>query len=74
MKSEECLKFNYSGCGGNENNYDSLLKCKDICMPTLKPLDMHGLIEQFKVYKNEKKLEWNAYSGKELVNSQKRRT
>ena len=57
MKSEECLKFNYSGCGRNENNYDSLLKCKDRCMPTLKPLDMHGLIEQFKVYKNEKKLE-----------------
>ncbi len=49
---EECLKFNYSGCGGNENNYDSLLKCKDRCMPTLKPLDMNGWIEQFKVYKN----------------------
>jgi hypothetical protein len=56
VKSEECLKFNYSGCEGNENNFDSLLKCKDRCMPTLKPADMHGLTEQFKVYKmNQKK-------------------
>jgi hypothetical protein len=56
VDSEESSNFDYSSCGGNENNFDSIFNCKDRCMPTLKPADMHGLIEQFKIYKNEKNI------------------
>ena len=26
-----CLHFNYSGCGGNNNNFESFLSCQDSC-------------------------------------------
>ncbi|XP_018021793.1 tissue factor pathway inhibitor 2 [Hyalella azteca] len=29
--SKECHTFSFSRCGGNNNNYGSLLMCKDIC-------------------------------------------
>ncbi len=57
VKKEECLEFNYSGCGGNQNNFESLEACKDRCEPTLKPDDMYGLTEQFRIYKIQKKID-----------------
>ena len=27
----ECLPFEFSGCGGNDNNFDSLAKCQSSC-------------------------------------------
>ncbi|KAK2706809.1 hypothetical protein QYM36_014742 [Artemia franciscana] len=29
--SRQCEEFFYGGCGGNENNFDSLQKCQDTC-------------------------------------------
>lgn len=26
-----CQPFNYQGCGGNENRYDSAKECKEAC-------------------------------------------
>lgn len=31
----ECLPFEFSGCGGNENNFDSLAKCQSSCHPII---------------------------------------
>ncbi|KAK6754683.1 hypothetical protein RB195_013584 [Necator americanus] len=28
-----CLPFKYSGCGGNENNYESSIRCHIKCLP-----------------------------------------
>ena len=28
---EKCLPFNYSGCEGNNNNFESFLYCQDSC-------------------------------------------
>ncbi|XP_069129569.1 uncharacterized protein [Argopecten irradians] len=30
--SEDCLPFNYSGCGGNVNNYETLEQCRSVAM------------------------------------------
>ena len=32
-KAGRCKRFNYGGCFGNENNFDSKLKCNQRCPP-----------------------------------------
>ncbi|ELU09444.1 hypothetical protein CAPTEDRAFT_50637, partial [Capitella teleta] len=32
-KTETCIKFKYSGAGGNENNFDSKADCEQSCGP-----------------------------------------
>ncbi|XP_022241638.1 papilin-like, partial [Limulus polyphemus] len=41
----ECRRFYYSGCGGNENNFNSLLKCQKRCG---KPASTEILSEEFR--------------------------
>ena len=35
----KCHHFNYSGCEGNNNNFDSLLSCEDSCSEASKVKD-----------------------------------
>lgn len=30
-----CVPFEYSGCNGNENNFDSLTQCQSSCHPII---------------------------------------
>lgn len=34
QKSGECEHFSYGGCGGNDNNFDSLEECESNCLPS----------------------------------------
>ena len=31
MRREKCRRFQYGGCEGNENNFETLRECNDIC-------------------------------------------
>ncbi|ESO90116.1 hypothetical protein LOTGIDRAFT_97618, partial [Lottia gigantea] len=31
LNTQSCLPFQYSGCGGNDNNYDSVTTCETTC-------------------------------------------
>ncbi|PIO66636.1 Kunitz/Bovine pancreatic trypsin inhibitor domain protein [Teladorsagia circumcincta] len=33
VKRARCFPFEYSGCGGNANNFPSITECKQKCMP-----------------------------------------
>ncbi|PIO67577.1 Kunitz/Bovine pancreatic trypsin inhibitor domain protein [Teladorsagia circumcincta] len=33
VKRARCFPFEYSGCGGNANNFPSVTECKHECMP-----------------------------------------
>lgn len=32
--SRQCEQFDYSGCGGNDNNFATMLECQDFCRDT----------------------------------------
>lgn len=35
QSDNKCMPFYYSGCGGNDNNYDSENSCAEKCPPTI---------------------------------------
>ena len=38
-EEERCIRFEFTGCGGNENNFETLLECEAVCVDpcTLQP-------------------------------------
>ncbi|XP_077785653.1 kunitz-type serine protease inhibitor spermatin-like [Podarcis muralis] len=32
---DQCLQFNYSGCGGNDNNFETTEACEEACRKTI---------------------------------------
>ncbi|OQV15699.1 putative Uncharacterized protein ZC84.1 [Hypsibius exemplaris] len=67
--TQECRPFNYSGCGGNENNFltkdECLKRClpKDICMQDISTGPCRALIERWAYNKKTHQCEQFDYGG-----------
>lgn len=35
ITTEECEEFNYGGCKGNRNNFETIEECVDKCEPSI---------------------------------------
>ncbi|XP_064485671.1 actinia tenebrosa protease inhibitors-like isoform X2 [Ornithodoros turicata] len=38
LDAQDCVRFFYTGCGGNDNNFDTFEKCSEECIQVRTPL------------------------------------
>ena len=46
--SKQCKEFNYGGCGGNGNNFESEYECRTACTGIIRSHIMYGDIQFYR--------------------------
>ncbi len=70
--TQMCIKFSYTGCGGNENNFFSQEECQEVCANLnfnyTKAIAISSYDEQYKMINTSCRItewtEWSDCSGK----------